>query len=86
MTKHTVPPILYKDPLADFDVPVSPPAEEKVTAKKTKPKIEDEYSAPVGINVKLPPNLHKKYKKFCVDKGISFQEHLLEKIKEAIES
>ncbi len=48
-------------------------------------KIEDEEIPKLkGINVKLYPNLHKEYKKHCIEKGQTIQDHIVSLIKKEL--
>lgn len=51
----------------------------------SKEKSEDEEIPKLkGINVKLYPNLHKEYKKHCIEKGQTIQDHVVSLIKKEL--
>lgn len=87
---NEVPKIGYQDP---FDIPIAGQEKSLETIGKktveTKKKIEEEtredaFIMPKGLNIKLSPALHKDFKKFCIDKGMTAQEYVLEMIKKEL--
>ena len=72
-----------------FKYPVSQAKEDKNkhTQKQesnTENLNEEEFPKLKSINIKLPPLLHKEYKKHCIEKGISIQDHIFSMIKKEL--